>query len=53
MARLLRKWRIEPMLKVGESPSEWRRRVMVPHMFITMGVADVPVRLLARKEKST
>ncbi|KAI0739307.1 cytochrome P450 [Irpex lacteus] len=50
LARLLRTWRVEPILREGESPDEWRRRVMVPHVFMTMGVDNIPVRLMAREK---
>lgn len=48
ISHLLLKWRIEPIFKDGETPAQWRKRVMVADMAMTLGVSNIPVRLVAR-----
>ena len=48
LSHLLLKWRIEPVLKDDETPLQWRHRVLVARTTMTLGVGDVPVRLVAR-----
>ncbi|KIK06373.1 hypothetical protein K443DRAFT_674356 [Laccaria amethystina LaAM-08-1] len=45
---LLRDWRIEPILSEGETKEAWMGRVLDAKIVITLGVADVPVRLVRR-----
>lgn len=49
LAHLLRDWRVEIIARPGESKAEWRQRVMRAHTTMTMGVGDVPVRLIRRE----
>jgi len=46
---LLRDWRVEPVLKPGETPVAWRARVLRPHFGMTLSFGEVPVRLVRRK----
>lgn len=48
LTMLLRDWKIQPMLRKGETKEEWRNRVMDAHTVITLGVKDVPVRFTKR-----
>lgn len=49
LSRLLLGWRLEPVLRPGETPAEWRRRVMVADVMMSLGVGNVPIKLIARK----
>ncbi|KAI0064333.1 cytochrome P450 [Artomyces pyxidatus] len=44
----IRDWHVEPILRKGESTEEWRERVMVPKLMLSLGVQDVPVKLTRR-----
>ncbi|KDQ07348.1 hypothetical protein BOTBODRAFT_167101 [Botryobasidium botryosum FD-172 SS1] len=47
---LLRDWKIEIVLEKGETPEEWRKRVLVAKVdTITLGVRPAPIRLVRRK----
>ncbi|TFY70798.1 hypothetical protein EVG20_g2210 [Dentipellis fragilis] len=46
---LLRDWNVEPVLKKGETGEQWRQRVMPAEINMTLGVAQVPVKLTRRK----
>ncbi|KAJ8517940.1 hypothetical protein ONZ45_g4933 [Pleurotus djamor] len=48
---LLRDWRIEPLLQAGETKDMWRARVMDARFVITLGIADVPVKLIRRNKE--
>ncbi|KAF9243481.1 cytochrome P450 [Melanogaster broomeanus] len=53
LASLLRDWRVEPLLAMKpdgkvETQDEWRERVMQATMSLTMGIKDVPLRLVRR-----
>ncbi|KAF8216595.1 cytochrome P450 [Mycena galopus ATCC 62051] len=48
LAHLLRDWKLEIILKKGESPDQWRLRVLDAKVNMTFGVGDVPVRLVRR-----
>jgi len=49
---LLRGWKVEPLLVNGETREQWRARVSEATLVLTLGVADMPIRL-ARRSKST
>lgn len=49
LAHLLRDWRVEIVARPGETKVQWRTRVMRAHTTMTMGVGDVPVRLVRRR----
>jgi len=45
---LLRGWKVEPLLVNGETKEQWRARVLEAKLVITLGVADMPIRLVRR-----
>jgi len=45
---LLRDFKVEPLLRVGETKEEWRDRVLEAKIALTLGVVDVPVRFVRR-----
>ncbi|KAI0064334.1 cytochrome P450 [Artomyces pyxidatus] len=47
----IRDWHVEPILRKGESTEEWRERVMVPKLMLSLGVQDVPVKLTRRTSR--
>ncbi|KZV76574.1 cytochrome P450 [Peniophora sp. CONT] len=49
LAKLLRTWKVEPILKRGETIAQWRRRAMYVRMTLAVGVSDVPLRLVRRQ----
>ena len=48
---LLRDFKVEPLLRVGETKEQWRDRVLEAKIALTLGVVDVPVRLIRRVRK--
>ncbi|EKM52492.1 uncharacterized protein PHACADRAFT_100698, partial [Phanerochaete carnosa HHB-10118-sp] len=48
LAKLIKDWKIEPILLSGETENQWRSRVLTAKMRLTLAVADVPVRLRRR-----
>ncbi|KDQ08619.1 hypothetical protein BOTBODRAFT_37770 [Botryobasidium botryosum FD-172 SS1] len=46
---LIRDWRVEVVLKKGESLQQWRERILVAKVDITLGVGPTPIRLVRRK----
>lgn len=48
---LLRDFKIEPLLRMGETKEEWRDRVLQAKLGITLGVVDIPVRFVRRTKK--
>lgn len=48
LANLLRRWRVEPILKSGETLQQWRSRVLTAEVEMLLGVGEVSVRLVAR-----
>ena len=46
---LLREWRVEPILRSGETDSEWRERVLTPKIGMTLGFDSVPLRFYKRE----
>ncbi|VDB92452.1 unnamed protein product [Peniophora sp. CBMAI 1063] len=49
LAKLMRTWKVEPILKKGETTVEWRKRAMYVRMTLALGVSDVPLRLVRRE----
>ena len=45
---LLRDFKVEPLLRVGETEEQWRDRVIDAKIALTLGVVDVPVRFIRR-----
>ncbi|TFK72489.1 cytochrome P450 [Pluteus cervinus] len=50
LASLLRDWKVEPILKAGETNKEWKERVVDAKLVLTLGVKDVPVRFVRRSK---
>jgi len=48
---LLRDFKVEPLLRVGETKEQWRDRVLEAKIALTLGVVDVPVRFVRRARK--
>lgn len=48
LTMLLRDWKIEPILRPGESKQEWRNRVLDGQIALTLGVKDVSVKFTRR-----
>lgn len=49
LSHLLRDFRVEPLLEVGESLAEWKARVLgQTSITLTLSIKDVPVRLIRR-----
>ncbi|KAF8977063.1 cytochrome P450 [Cyathus striatus] len=46
LALFLRDWKIEPMLRHGESKERWKKRVFEAEFYVALGIRDVPLRLL-------
>ena len=45
---LLRDFKVEPLLRVGETREQWGDRVFEAKIALTLGVVDVPVRFVRR-----
>ncbi|KAG6901989.1 hypothetical protein C0995_005948 [Termitomyces sp. Mi166 len=50
LTMLLRDWKVEPILKDGETKEAWRERVLDAHLVLTLGVTDVPLRFMRRRK---
>ncbi|KAG5634271.1 hypothetical protein H0H81_002585, partial [Sphagnurus paluster] len=50
LTMLIRDWRVEPILKDGETREAWQKRVLDAHLVLTLGVADVPLRFKRRNK---
>lgn len=48
---LLRDFKVEPLLRVGETKEQWEDRVLDAKIALTLGVVDVPVRFVRRMRK--
>ena len=48
---LLRDYKVEPVLKKGETTEQWRERILRPNLELTLGVQDVPVTFVRRNNK--
>ena len=49
MTMLLRDYRIEPTLREKETTAQWEERVLDGKLGITLGVKDVPVTFVRRR----
>jgi len=52
LTMLLRDWRVEPLLKSGESQDEWTKRVFEVKLTLTLGIGNVPVKFIKRQQQS-
>ncbi|KAF9531001.1 cytochrome P450 [Crepidotus variabilis] len=48
LTSLLRDFSIHPILNMGESVEQWKERVLDAKLVVTLGVKDVPIRLVRR-----
>nr|BAL05101.1 cytochrome P450 [Phanerodontia chrysosporium] len=48
LAKLLRRWRVEPLAKEGETKEQWKQRVVRGVVVLNLGIGEVPVRLVRR-----
>ncbi|KAF9485606.1 cytochrome P450 [Pholiota conissans] len=46
---LLREWKVEPLLQTDETMASWSERVFRANLGMTLGITDVPIRLVRRK----
>ncbi|PPQ69426.1 hypothetical protein CVT24_001475 [Panaeolus cyanescens] len=49
LTMLLRDYKVEPLLLPNETRDQWAKRVLDAKLVITLGIKDVPVRLVSRK----
>ena len=47
---LLREWRVDLPLKKGVTRSAWRKKALNPSLGILMGIGEVPLKLVRRRE---
>jgi len=52
LTMLLRDWRVEPLLKSGESKDEWMTRVFEAKLTLTLGIGSIPVKFIKRQQQS-
>ena len=52
LTMLLRDWRVETLLKPGESKDEWTARVFEVKLTLTLGIGNVPVKFIKRQQQS-
>lgn len=48
LALLLRDWKVEPLLRPGETREEWRERVLTAQLVLTLTVGPMPLRFVKR-----
>ncbi|KAF9482311.1 cytochrome P450 [Pholiota conissans] len=48
LTMLLRDYKVQPIMRPGETKEEWRKRVMDGKLVLTLGVKDVPVKFVRR-----
>jgi cytochrome P450 len=48
LTMLLRDWRVEPLLKAGETVEAWQKRTLDAKILLTLGVKDVSIRFTRR-----
>ncbi|KAF8903942.1 cytochrome P450 [Gymnopilus junonius] len=48
LSMLLRDFKVQPILRPGETKQQWGNRVLDAKIVITLGMADVPVRFVRR-----
>uniref|UniRef100_A0A0W0FX74 Cytochrome P450 n=1 Tax=Moniliophthora roreri TaxID=221103 RepID=A0A0W0FX74_MONRR len=49
LTMILREWKVEPLLKAGETREQWKERVLDGKIVLTLGVNDVPLRFVRRE----
>ena len=49
---LIRDWKLEPLLRKGETIPEWKDRVLDAHILITLGVKNAPIRSVRRNKQA-
>ncbi|KAG7097881.1 hypothetical protein E1B28_005193 [Marasmius oreades] len=52
LTMFLRDWKVEPLLRAGETVEGWKTRVVDAKVGFTLGIKDVPVRLIRRERHS-
>ncbi|KAG7097880.1 hypothetical protein E1B28_005192 [Marasmius oreades] len=52
LTMFLRDWKVEPLLRAGETVEGWKTRVLDAKIGFTLGIKDVPVRLIRRERPS-
>ncbi|KAF9256525.1 cytochrome P450 [Marasmius fiardii PR-910] len=52
LTMFLRDWKVEPLLRPGENLEGWRKRVLDANVAFTLGIKDVPLRLVRRERMS-
>ncbi len=45
---LLRDWEVKPILNKGETKEQWIERALNSHVFVTLGIKDVPLKFVRR-----
>ena len=48
---LLRDWKVEPLLQIGETVDGWKKRVFEARFGFTLAVGTVPVRFIRRERQ--
>jgi len=48
LTMLLRDYKVQPLLRPGETKEQWKDRVLDSRIVLTLGVADVPVKFIRR-----
>ncbi len=49
LTMLLKDYKVEPIMKKGETKEQWKTRVLSAKLGLTLGVEDVPVDFVRRK----
>ncbi|EAU82330.1 hypothetical protein CC1G_06640 [Coprinopsis cinerea okayama7 len=49
LSLFLRDWKIEPLLNPGETVEQWKARIVDAQLFVTLGIKNVPIRLVKRE----
>ena len=47
---LLKDYKVEPIMEKGETKEQWKSRVLSAKLGLTLGVEDVPVDFVRRKD---
>jgi len=45
---ILRDWKLEPLMRPGETLESWKKRVFEARLFMTLGLENTPVRFVRR-----
>lgn len=48
LTNLLREWKVEVVLREGETIEGWKERILTPQFGVTLTLGQVPVRLVRR-----